>query len=398
MPTGSLCSERNVIGTALASDLTLHRRDIKMVAILSANFNPPSAVRNHYHVPILSHQDSQSDVSVAPVSAVPDASTTKDTHPPASQALVTASAASSLLPLPTTKLAVSRARSFSSVSITPTPTQGSGPEQGQQAEKERPPPSSETERNTGTEEQSVEAATAAAVDAQSSEDHRPAAIGTPAGKKFAVDAPPSTTDTVRFSSIVVRPHVRDHDAQVAMQLRPTDSNSTPERRDASHRVSSNPHLPQDAISPTSPARVRARSWSDRSVQEEEVQQSFNIVESSGAFSISSSRNAKLHHREGDEYETSPEEKEPEEVFECVWMGNDDLYTSRKPAGQVKRGRPEEITEEATTIGEVNLNPLGPCGACKEWLLKIAEVNPDLRIVTFADTSCAEVYVNSVDYF
>ena len=39
MPTGSLCSERNVIGTALAADHTLHRREIKMIAVLSVELN-----------------------------------------------------------------------------------------------------------------------------------------------------------------------------------------------------------------------------------------------------------------------------------------------------------------------------------------------------------------------
>lgn len=35
MPTGSLCAERNVIGSALAADLTLLRSDIKAVAVLA---------------------------------------------------------------------------------------------------------------------------------------------------------------------------------------------------------------------------------------------------------------------------------------------------------------------------------------------------------------------------
>lgn len=35
MPTGSLCAERNVIGSALAADLSLLRRDIKAVAVLA---------------------------------------------------------------------------------------------------------------------------------------------------------------------------------------------------------------------------------------------------------------------------------------------------------------------------------------------------------------------------
>src|SRR6056297_1198468 len=33
MPTGSLCAERNAIGSALAADLTLKRRDLKVVAV-----------------------------------------------------------------------------------------------------------------------------------------------------------------------------------------------------------------------------------------------------------------------------------------------------------------------------------------------------------------------------
>lgn len=43
MPTGSLCAERNVIGSALTADLSLLRRDIKAVAVLSvAHLDRPS--------------------------------------------------------------------------------------------------------------------------------------------------------------------------------------------------------------------------------------------------------------------------------------------------------------------------------------------------------------------
>ena len=33
------------------------------------------------------------------------------------------------------------------------------------------------------------------------------------------------------------------------------------------------------------------------------------------------------------------------------------------------------------------NPMNPCGACNEWLKKIAEVNPDFKVVTFTSTDC-----------
>ena len=42
MPTGTLCSERNAIGTALASDPSLKRGDMKMIAVLSVALDPPT--------------------------------------------------------------------------------------------------------------------------------------------------------------------------------------------------------------------------------------------------------------------------------------------------------------------------------------------------------------------
>lgn len=43
----------------------------------------------------------------------------------------------------------------------------------------------------------------------------------------------------------------------------------------------------------------------------------------------------------------------------------------------------------------HINPLGPCGACMEWLRKVAEATPDLRILTFDDVSCERVIVERV---
>jgi len=41
----------------------------------------------------------------------------------------------------------------------------------------------------------------------------------------------------------------------------------------------------------------------------------------------------------------------------------------------------------------DINPLKPCGACNEWLKKIAECNPNFKIITFTDTECNGVYVS-----
>jgi cytidine deaminase len=41
----------------------------------------------------------------------------------------------------------------------------------------------------------------------------------------------------------------------------------------------------------------------------------------------------------------------------------------------------------------DVNPLSPCGACNEWLKKIAESNPYFSIVTFTDANCSGIYVS-----
>jgi cytidine deaminase len=43
----------------------------------------------------------------------------------------------------------------------------------------------------------------------------------------------------------------------------------------------------------------------------------------------------------------------------------------------------------------DLNPLRPCGACNEWLKKIAETNPYFQILTFTDNECNGVYCTPV---
>ena len=52
MPTGSLCAERNVIGTALANNPALKRQDLKVIAVLAVPFEePPNAQPTLHHIP-----------------------------------------------------------------------------------------------------------------------------------------------------------------------------------------------------------------------------------------------------------------------------------------------------------------------------------------------------------
>ena len=50
---------------------------------------------------------------------------------------------------------------------------------------------------------------------------------------------------------------------------------------------------------------------------------------------------------------------------------------------------------STIPSSTRRNPLAPCGACKEWLLKIAENNPSLLIVTFESMACEAVHINQL---
>ena len=42
----------------------------------------------------------------------------------------------------------------------------------------------------------------------------------------------------------------------------------------------------------------------------------------------------------------------------------------------------------------HLNPIAPCGACTEWIKKIAEVNPDFVVITFTDPDCHHLFIKT----
>ncbi|CAH0481146.1 unnamed protein product [Peronospora belbahrii] len=76
--------------------------------------------------------------------------------------------------------------------------------------------------------------------------------------------------------------------------------------------------------------------------------------------------------------------------------NANLDSSRKPK------RPRTFSLDDVAVEEMmrrcappDRNPLAPCGACKEWLVKIAEANPSFRVVTFENSRCRNVYINQI---
>jgi hypothetical protein len=66
------------------------------------------------------------------------------------------------------------------------------------------------------------------------------------------------------------------------------------------------------------------------------------------------------------------------------------YDSQQPVPWTTRNR-------VITVQEDDMNPLAPCGACKEWLKKIAVVNPQFAVITFTDYECNGVYQEHLEH-
>uniref|UniRef100_A0A7S4AQE9 Uncharacterized protein n=1 Tax=Pseudo-nitzschia australis TaxID=44445 RepID=A0A7S4AQE9_9STRA len=63
-----------------------------------------------------------------------------------------------------------------------------------------------------------------------------------------------------------------------------------------------------------------------------------------------------------------------------------IYLYNKPQNQTRKQKRSVVVHSGHDI-----NPLRPCGACNEWLKKLAETNPYFTIVTFTDSACNGVY-------
>jgi cytidine deaminase len=67
--------------------------------------------------------------------------------------------------------------------------------------------------------------------------------------------------------------------------------------------------------------------------------------------------------------------------------------SRYPT--LRREQIKAVAVFSKATGGSSLNPLLPCGACREWLEKIAEVNPSFEVVTFADDQMQVVHLQKI---
>ena len=76
-----------------------------------------------------------------------------------------------------------------------------------------------------------------------------------------------------------------------------------------------------------------------------------------------------------------------------------LCAERNAIGTALADDPKLKRENILCVAVLSLGKngpkLGPCGACREWLTKVSEVNPNFTILTFEDKECTQVFVDSI---
>eukprot|EP01135_Chromosphaera_perkinsii_P008125 Nk52_evm41s1129 gene=Nk52_evmTU41s1129 len=82
---------------------------------------------------------------------------------------------------------------------------------------------------------------------------------------------------------------------------------------------------------------------------------------------------------------------PEKLTEAIQL---DCPDNNNTSPRSRHSRKRTMSEILEPLSE-DLNPMAPCGACTEWLKKIAEVNPDFKVVTFQNISIQKVFVKLV---
>lgn len=325
MPTGSLCAERNVIGSALASDLSLGREDILAVAVLSVQLYSPATAPS------------------SPVIRTPE-------RPVRSCCLD----------------AVCRCKSTSTLTA--------GHPRRLFAD-DLPITSTSTTSTSATEEIVTANTTLLTTTSTSTTSSAPGCTSTSNN--------PSTLLVDQSYNNQHQQHHRLQELEIPMaddtssgKLSCNGDNGT------SLQLRSPDHRQMRLIRKL--AAPRSYSLSDVDLDTE--------VRFSSLFSESKSKSVLGRISESLPYTTN-----------STTSKNHVSSRSPQPSGGFQRllspTTTTENTQEKVTrimVEESDLNPLRPCGACREWLRKVAEVNPRFRVVTFTDSGCKGVIIEPVE--
>eukprot|EP01041_Mallomonas_annulata_P004365 gene4365-8691_t len=329
MPTGSLCAERNVIGSALASDLSLRREDLVAVAVLSVQLPSPDALS------AINRTSSSSSPSMDRNDNDNDSDT--DEH-------VTVAAAAA----PTDSgIGVG-------VGLGEFPLPMSPP---------RSPPQSQSQSQSYT------------------KNGIPSFCSSPLHITTALDLMSSSSSGIGGGSSSAHTSPNSRNVRLIRQFSTRSKTMT----DADLRGS-------DLFCSSSSLKSFPRVMSSQSMSE------YTATNSS---SNSSSHHLHLHHHpvQGTTlYQgTSGGTAASQSLLTCpvsTTAPSLSLGKRRLPVTAQSFQLPSSAVRRIT-VEESDMNPLRPCGACQEWLRKVAEVNPRFRVLTFTDSACKGVFIEPV---
>jgi len=395
MPTGSLCSERNAIGSALSSDPSLCRKDLRMIAVLALGLDPYSTTSTMpTNTPI--------PPSIVPlVSTGPYATNASPTRVPAHMS-------------PRHPAFRRHSSAASSSSVTEMEMDGTSANGTDHTQLPASAASTKLQR-----ERSL---------LQQQQQRKGAPPLSPALKGKEEDAPSSSTPRKRKnSSAAASPALGPTPAATPPIHSPrfTRRHSQPQSSSTSPSISSARNLVADLSKSTQPSSFApdapplALPASPRGRGSKRVKRSDSGANGAAAdFSPmpplspspdphhvvvsgrvdDAARAAYIQHEQDMIRHRDAALQSPRAI--AMLSGN----LAPNASYPLDRGLSETGSRTPSSVAPAQLphpaderNPINPCGACNEWLKKIAEVNPDFKVVTFTATDCMTCFVKAVKF-
>ena len=378
MPTGSLCAERNVIGSALAADMTLRRQDLKMIAV----YSPPSLKES----------------ALTPTAVVGELGLGLNGVSNTETGSLLASGAVDVVTFETSPLPVPPAAFQQEQQL----AQSESPEMAAGAAATRDKRPRELQEDVSNRDRSV--SDAQAQSQGSSQAPLLARSPTAAGgkRKKILDLPGAAGNSGAATNGVVDATSASATASAKCADETTALSSTG-CLDSHGLVSASGGATPGQGQGQGQGGEGSSAWAGVSDRSRRLRRLSASPRQRQPFSPEFVPGLTLGQSQSHEQLDSQEQHEHHML--CMPTGSA-LNTTRRPHASsdgVDGSSPDSSVVTHNTraansvimVSEGDMNPLKPCGACHEWLKKIAEVNPSFTVVTFTDYGCEGVYSEQI---
>jgi hypothetical protein len=358
LPTGSLCAERNAIGTAFASDMSLKREDIKLVAVYSAAYEEKQKKVKDESSPLPNDLNNPSITTSVSAPATSDSLNSSIT--------INSSNANQMVVIK------ERAVSEGEAALSSPSTRGTLRQVSTNTAR--------TRAILQINDPVTSSSTTTSLSASS-----PNYSGT-ANITFNIN------DGIPTSPMAKRLFSQTHSSPGSL-IPPTASIGS-----SSSSNSVRPPLAPTTSSVSVGLNVAAPATEPRK-KRKVVPFSSPIELNSSSLNGSSSNLAALNVSVANGSTAGEDPTPPPQVMSFCSSSADDAAVTMltdslldiKPCEHHQR----LATMETIETGVNDLNPLKPCGTCTSWLKKIVKCNPDFRVVTFTDARRQGIYVEYV---